>query len=655
MPVHPQPSQPACSCCGDPVAWAPVAGHRDSSDHRPSAQTDAESRVDPDQVDRTDTDALDQVDQTDADAPEESSLRDAAFQHPAGVAVELASTAVGAPSTVPNPVCRDCAASATTPDGEQIDGLPTEPDFDSAADAGGDVPGLTPCETGPNPVVVDGACCWRTGSDDAWQLSRDALNCDSCAEFVRRHTDGDGRPLAWFAPAPGGGVVQTRIEPDSAAALTAFVEQFDGTTPVRIEPTATASSPVATERPAVGLQRVDDATPAASATSAAPATSATSTPPTFEATLLTAEPQSVRFELPAIERVTVVDPRSLPAFTDREPTTRVAYYRTLAATAPELVEVESLRPLLAASDPQVRYTAVRTAETVLAATPAAGIELVDALADRLDDRELTALYAVRSLIHVAEGYPDAVASEAGALTGCIDSGDSLLATAATRLLLYIAEHDPAAAIDATPALASLLSPTPTRARRQALATLGMLAEPYPEEVRPLVPQLCSLLDTDDPQYRISCTAALGRVTAEYPDAAAPAVPTLLDQLAMDDPELRGNAVGVLGDIAQRFPTDIAPYTDELGPMLDDDDPTVRSNTAGTLARIADEKPRHVREFVPELIELLEDSWLRSRVHACWALGYCGDDAAVDALDDARHTDPDEAVRDRAAWALDQIE
>ena len=539
---------------------------------------------------------------------------------------------------MPNPVCRDCAASATTPDGEPIEGLPSDP-----AD---DEPSLTPCETGPNPVMVDGARCWRTGSDDAWQLSRDALDCDSCGEFVDCHTDDDGRPLAWFAPDPAGGVVQIRIEPDSAAALTAFIEQFDGTTPVRIKPTATASSPVTTEQPVVGLQRVDD-----DPSSRVPA----STPPTFEATLLTAEPQPVRFELPAIERVTVVDPRSLPTYTDREPATRAAYYRTLAATAPELVEVESLRPLLAASDPQVRYTAVRTAETALEATPTAGIDLIDALADRLADRELTALYAVRSLIHVAEGHPDAVADAAGGLTGCIDAGDSLLATAATRLLLYIAEHDPAAAIDATPALASLLSPTPTRARRQALATLSMLAEPYPEEVRPLVPQLCSLLETDDAQYRISCTAALGRVTAEYPDAAAPAVPTLLDQLAMDDAELRGNAVGVLGDIAQRFPTDIAPYTDELGPMLDDDDPTVRSNTAGTLARIADEKPRHVREFVPDLIELLEDSWLRSRVHACWALGYCGDDAAVDALDDARHTDPDEAVRDRAAWALDRIE
>ncbi|ESS09952.1 MAG: hypothetical protein A07HN63_00388 [uncultured archaeon A07HN63] len=535
---------------------------------------------------------------------------------------------------MPNPVCRDCAASATTPDGEPIEGLPSEP-----AD---DEPSLTPCETGPNPVIVDGARCWRTGSDDAWQLSRDALDCDSCGEFVDRHTDTDGNTLAWFAPDPAGGVVQTRIEPDSAPALTAFVEQFDGTTPVRIELTATASSPVPTDQPAIGLQRVDTATPAASA-------------PTFEATLLTAEPQPVRFELPAIDRVTVVDATTLPTFADREPAMRAAYYRTLAATAPELVDIDALRPLLTAADPQVRYTAVRTVETVVDVSPTAGLGLVDALADRLADRELTALYAVRSLIHIAEQHPESVADAAGGLTGCIDTGDSLLATASTRLLLYIAEHDPAAAIDATPALASLLSPTPTRARRQALATLSMLAEPYPEEVRPLVPQLCSLLQTDDAQYRISCTAALGRVTAEYPDAAAPAVPTLLDQLAMDDAELRGNAVGVLGDIAQRFPTDIAPYAEELGPMLDDDDPTVRSNTAGTLARIADEKPRHVREFVPDLIELLEDSWLRSRVHACWALGYCGDDSAVDALDDARHTDPSEAVRDRAAWALDRIE
>ncbi|MEA1930438.1 MAG: HEAT repeat domain-containing protein [Euryarchaeota archaeon] len=532
---------------------------------------------------------------------------------------------VGAPAagSVPNPVCAVCDGRAETEDGR-------------------------PATRGePNPVFIDGHKCWRqytvepgAGRRDHLTM-RDAVGCDSVRECLRRHTDEGGEPIAWFAPGPSGEPLQIRAAPDSGAALEAFFDQFDSSTAFRIVGAESATE-VETERPFAGPKRL----PAAAVGLTAP--------PTFECTTVEQSPRQIRIALPEIAAVEVVTRASLPTLDEGPPDDRVDRYRQLAAVAPGLLETDSLWPLIDAEEQAVRYDAMRTVESVVDDRPEAGVTAVDRLADRLDDDRSIRLYAVRSLATVAERFPEAVVDVTPEIVDQLNAESSLLNTAATQFLLAVAEHDPAAALDATPAIASLLSPTPTRARRQALAVLSVIAESFPEEVRPLVPQLCSLLDADDDPYRISCTAALGHVTSAYPDAATPVVPTLLDQLGAYDPELRGNSVGILGDIAQGFPMDVAPYTEEIAPLLDDDDPTVRSNTAGTLARIAEEYPARIEPFVPRTIELLEDSWTRSRVHACWVLGHCEADEAVDPLTEHRREDPSEAVRARAAWALERI-
>jgi len=445
----------------------------------------------------------------------------------------------------------------------------------------------------------------------------------------------------WFAPGPTGEPLQVRAAPDSGAALEAFFDQFDSSTAFRIVGAESAAE-VEADQPFAGPTRLPAAAVGLSA------------PPTFECTTVEQSPRQIRIALPEITAVEVATRASLPTLDEGPPDDRVDRYRQLAAVAPGLLETDSLWPLIDADKKAVRYDAMRTVESVVDDRPEAGLTAVDRLADRLDDDRPIRLYAVRSLATVAERFPEAVVDVTPEIVDQLNADSSLLNTAATQFLLAVAEHDPAAALDATPAIASLLSPTPTRARRQALAVLSVIAESFPEEVRPLVPQLCSLLDADDDPYRISCTAALGHVTSAYPDAATPVVPTLLDQLGAYDPELRGNSVGILGDIAQGFPMDVAPYTEEIAPLLGDDDPTVRSNTAGTLARIAEEYPARIEPFVPRTIELLDDSWTRSRVHACWVLGHCGASEAVDLLTEHRREDPSEAVRARAAWALERI-
>jgi len=531
---------------------------------------------------------------------------------------------VGSPAagSVPNPVCAVCDGRAETDNGR-------------------------PATSGePNPVFIDGQKCWRqytvTPDGGRDQLTmRDAVGCDSVRECLRQHTDDSGEPIAWFAPGPTGEPLQVRAAPDSGAALEAFFDQFDSSTAFRIVG-AESTAEIETDQPVAGPTRL----PAAAVGLTAP--------PTFECTTVEQSPRQIRISLPEITTVEVVTRSSLPTLDEGPPDDRVERYRQLAAVAPGLLEAEALWPLIDADEKTVRYDAMRTVESVVDDRPEAGLTAVDRLADRLDDDRPIRLYAVRSLATVAERFPEAVVDVTPEIVDQLNAESSLLNTAATQFLLAVAEHDPAAALDATPAIASLLSPTPTRARRQALAVLSVIAESFPEEVRPLVPQLCSLLDADDDPYRISCTAALGHVTSAYPDAATPVVPTLLDQLGAYDPELRGNSVGILGDIAQGFPMDVAPYTEEIAPLLDDADPTVRSNTAGTLARIAEEYPARIEPFVPRTIELLDDSWTRSRVHACWVLGYCGAGEAVDPLTEHRREDPSEAVRARAAWALERI-
>lgn len=601
MPPVPSSQLPACSLCGDPVEWAALSA--DSTDS--TVSSDSHPAV-----------------------PSESSQKPTDNGQSAVIEATASPTAQP-PAVVPNPVCQDCCSRATATSGEPIDGSPSAP---AAADEA-----LSPYTAGPNPVVIDGVTCWRTGTESRWQLCRDTRDSPSCRAFLRHHTDSDGEPIQWFVPDQTGRPVQIRTTPKTTADLAWFCQQFDRSTAFQIEPTAQARVPEAADAAVVDLRRTAD-----------------SDGHEFAALTVAAPPRRVELSVSATARVEVSEPTAPPPAADAQPST-VARFQKLAEIAPGCINPSSFEPVISDGSPRARFEALRTVASVVEREPAAGIELIDCLSDQLKSGGLIALYAARAVRHIAAAYPEIVAREISDLSEPLTAESTLVEAETTRLLLYLAEANPAAALDTTPALSSLLSPTPTKSRRQALATVGLIAEPHPEAIRPLVPQLCSLLETDDAQYRISSTAALGRVTAAYPDAATPAVPTLVEQLQAVDSELRGNAVGVLGDIAREFPKDIAPYTDEIAPLLEDDDPTVRSNTAGTLARIASSDPLRVQPSVPALLGLLEDSWTRSRVHACWALGYCGDREATEMLSRIRHTDPSEAVRDRAAWALDQIE
>ncbi|ERH07706.1 MAG: hypothetical protein J07HN4v3_00068, partial [Halonotius sp. J07HN4] len=274
---------PACCCCGSPISWL-----RDEtvSDRSPQQTTDPGS-----------TPLLGSQPTIDAD-PAKSD----AIPEPDGGTRLL--------TPIPNPVCQACATTATTTDGSSIDPPPTT---NSPVD-----PGDTPA-TGPNPVVVDDATCWRVGTDETWQLARDAIGCESGSAFLRRHTNADGEPLRWFGTDHRGSPRQVRIEPDDVGDITAFCETFADDTTFQIETTAAVRS---IDVPVVDVQR-------ASATDR-------SSHDASQLSALTAEvaPRRVTIPLSAIETVSVATQQTVAAPPSTASPRQFDRYGRLASVAP---------------------------------------------------------------------------------------------------------------------------------------------------------------------------------------------------------------------------------------------------------------------------------------------------------------------------------
>ena len=278
---------PHCCCCGSPISWL-----RDETASDRSTQ-----QADPSSPPLLGSQPTIGADPTRSDATPE----------PDGGTRLL--------SPIPNPVCRECATAATTAEGEPIGQPPTT---DSPAELSATEPA-----TGPNPVVVDGVTCWRVGTDETWQLARDALGCESAAEFFRRHTDSDGQPRRWFGTDHRGEPRQVRIEPDTVADITAFCEAFADDTAFRIETAAAVESidvPIVDVRPVSADDRSAQDAP--------------------QVSVLTAEaaPHRVTVPLSTIESVSVATQQTVSAPEPTASPQQFDRYDRLAAVAPGAID-----------------------------------------------------------------------------------------------------------------------------------------------------------------------------------------------------------------------------------------------------------------------------------------------------------------------------
>jgi len=221
-------------------------------------------------------------------------------------------------------------------------------------------------------------------------------------------------------------------------------------------------------------------------------------------------------------------------------------------------------------------------------------------------------------------------------------------------LATLAEDDPGAVLDAVPALATVAESDDDEARRWAMYAFTNLAKSYPEELLPALDAMVDAIGSDDENLRTNGLSALGRVTGLYPDAANAVVDDLVDLLDSEHAMVRGNAVGLLADIAQEHPEPVIEHAAAIASCLTDESVDVRQNAAVTLVRAGGADPAAVEAEHEQLEAALEDSDPAVRANACTLIGNADPPIPEDRLRELRDDDPDERVREQAAWAIDRL-
>jgi hypothetical protein len=254
---------------------------------------------------------------------------------------------------------------------------------------------------------------------------------------------------------------------------------------------------------------------------------------------------------------------------------------------------------------------------------------------------------------ISTEQPDAVAPFAEELTPHISA--EARSAAAAQCLADVAANDTADALHAVPALETLVAYRGP-GFEHALFALNRIAADHPGEVRPTASTLTAALADDSLPTgpRLNAVAALGQVTSEYPDTGVDAIDAAIELLDADDQMLRANAAGLLGDVATVHANELVSHVDDLAPSLDAEDDYALINASAALARIAERHPPEVDQLADRYISLLDHDHRLVRLNACDALAHLTASQAADTLDRVRRRDEDEQVRQRAEWALSEI-
>ena len=136
---------------------------------------------------------------------------------------------------------------------------------------------------------------------------------------------------------------------------------------------------------------------------------------------------------------------------------------------------------------------------------------------------------------------------------------------------------------------------------------------------------------------------------------------LLAFLEHDDRTVRHVAAAALSDVAEEYQSvhgHPVPRRDELADtaaeLLASDDDRLRYRGAFTLYEFGMEAPSLLTDRLPLLRATLDDEYDLVRKEAAGMLGFVGDETAVDGLSHLAESDPEEAVRAKAADALEAI-
>lgn len=287
--------------------------------------------------------------------------------------------------------------------------------------------------------------------------------------------------------------------------------------------------------------------------------------------------------------------------------------------------------------------------------PVGDIEVVLEAVQNEQVEAATALTFVAMVFGEREDVREAVADELEAmLLAQLDFlTDGEQAEELAKCFGIVAEVAPARVLDAVPAMASAADSATLKTRRWLLYTFSNVAEAYPEELLPTVEVLIECIEGSDENLRTNALSTLGKIAHAYPDAASDIVESLGELITSDNPLVRANAVGLLGDIAQSNPKSVIQLAPELAESLTAEDEETRVHASITLLRAGKANPEAVRDEHEQLAAALSDSNSTVRANACTLIGNTDAPVPVDQLR-LLEDDPNERVREQAAWALDQI-
>jgi len=377
---------------------------------------------------------------------------------------------------------------------------------------------------------------------------------------------------------------------------------------------------------------------------------------TVECVALPPSGDTFRVRLDDIHSLQAVEPPAELFTVDGEtPLARARSLADIAATAPDQVEFATVIDLLDSDDSTVRETVLEAVQSLANPRPEDCLTVLPALRSHLADGT-HATRVLDCLVPLATARPADIAPFLVDVIPYLLTDDAQQQRSAARIISEVASEHPADVIDAVPALSAIVS-NQLAGFEHALFALNRTAAEHPGEVRPAATNLSAVLKDDslDTEPRLNASATLGRVASEHPDAAVDAIEPLVDLLDAESQRLRANAAGVLGDVATVHATELIPHVDQLAVLLESDDDYALVNTTAALSRVADTNPAAVEHLTEQYITLLDHDHRLVRLNACWMLGHVRADPAASRLDDVRINDDDEQVRNRAAWALTEID
>lgn len=423
------------------------------------------------------------------------------------------------------------------------------------------------------------------------------------------------------------------VEPDSAAEVEAVLEAGD------LFEVAVRDDGVRTHL-ATGLQRVDSR-------------ASTDGTATYHLELLDGG-ASVPVE--RIARVAAVDPGDRFAVDGDTPAERADQLRRYAGISPDLVDVADVLDCLSQESPAARRDALEALKAVVLERPGDALPTIPTLRRLLTrDRKAPVDDVLFCLAVLSDHSPADVAPSVPVVSEYVTDAAPENRLTSSRCLSNVAGGDPGAVLNALDDLAAGLDDSAVR--ESAVFALNHVAAEYPGEVERHADALVPLVADGElgDAVRANAISTLGQVAAAHPDAVLEGVDAAVAALNDDDDAVRANAVGLLADVAGAHPSVVEPHLPRVAVLLDDAAPKARANAASTVARVAESYPDSAREVESRLVDCLDDEFARTRRNACWGLGHLGAEAARERLERLAVEDPDEGVRERAAWAADAID